>query len=185
MKTRTHLKVSHAGDIREFTIKMRREVKAVLEAARQLSHCIDAAKLMVDVGVMILHDVIEAVALEIYQENEIIRAWRYDLNDGDQEEFGPSPDNPPTGPIPHGARVRVVVYPNRNQPAAECDAIFDQLKWTAVDALDYPATVTSSVYGAFRNGGIGAQRTLFVNSRFDSAVESRPSHFTYGREPSR
>ena len=117
------------------------------------------------------------VQLETYG-GELVREHTYTISDGPLKAFGPAANQPPTGPVPDGARIRLVVTPNLQKPEEFRSGWFQRLGWTTASPLQVPADARRETYGTFVSGGYGVERTLLSNPKYDQPVSPRgDQHF--------
>lgn len=161
-----------ATDVRAVMRDMTIEVDTICKAARAVVREFDLDSALVEVSMLVLNDVISVIRLQFYTGQELVREYRYTLLDDGTTASGPAPNNPPlVASFPPGTRVRLTVQRNPRQTDAFCNSWFQRLNWMAAAALHTPTTMTSQAYGTFASGGIGAERRLLVNPRFDQPLK--------------
>jgi len=159
-----------AGDVRQVMALTGQEIAAICNAAARIARDFDADSALVDCSLLALNDVITAIRLQFYVGQELVREYAYVIADQPREAYGPSPDRPPLGPIPDGARVRLIVNPNGRVCKEFRDGWFRRLGWTDAAPLRMPDGATHQAYGIFTSGGYAVERQLLVNPKYDRPV---------------
>jgi hypothetical protein len=156
-----------AGDVRQVMAMTTQEITTICTAAGRVARDFDVDGALVDCSLLALNDIISAIHLQLYVEGEIVREYSYVIADHPLEAHGPPADQPPLGPVPEGARVRLTVTRNPSQAQEVGDAWFRRLGWSTAGPLHRPEGVTPTTYGTFVSGGYGVERQLLVNPKFD------------------
>ena len=159
-----------AADVREVMSMTTVEITAVCNAAARAARDFDIDGALVDCSLLALNDVITAIRLQLYCDDELVREHSYTLTGGPLGTFGPPPDQPPTGPVPDGARVRLVVTPNTRKAEDFREGWFRRLGWGNAKPLQIPKDARHETYGTFVSGGYGVERRLLVNPKYDLPV---------------
>jgi hypothetical protein len=167
-----HARVIAADDVREVMGQTTLEIQTVCNAAARAARDFNVDNALVDCSLLALNNVITAIRLQLYFENEIVREHTYRITDEPLDAFGPGPDRPPAGPVslPEGARIRLVVTRNDRKSAEYCDNWFRRLGWTTAKPLFIPPDARRHTYGAFVSGGFGIERQLLVNPKYDQPI---------------
>jgi hypothetical protein len=152
-----------------------REIQAAVESVPRAAATIDPETLETEVGILILNEVISDISLQIYVDREVVREYRYVITDQLREAWGPPAERPPLGPVPEGARIRVVVTPNPKTARETRDKWFRRLGWCDAEPLLRPAGVMYEAYGVFASGGFAVERQLLVNPKYDRSLFERGS----------
>lgn len=166
----THTVSVSASDVRQVMRFISADIEAVCRAAAHAARAFNLDAALLDVSLLVLNGVAKGVSLEIHKDGVIVREYAFLLSDGPENTSGPPAGQPPLGYVPAGARIRVSVMPDTRVPAAERRAWFDRLGWVDAAPLTYPKDVTTTDFGAYGSGGLGVQRHLMSNPRYDRAA---------------
>jgi hypothetical protein len=170
-QTATQIVSITAGDVRQVMTAMSCEIRTLCQAAAHASPDFDGDTAERELAMLALQEVVSKCSLEFYLGDELVREYSFTvIDDGTLSTTGPSADDPPTGYIPEGARVRLTAMPNPKVPKEHRDHWFEMLGWTTSKAIKRPEGVRAQTYGAFASGSFGLQRQLLVNPKFDQAV---------------
>jgi hypothetical protein len=173
-RTGTETTTITAGDVRQVMALTTEEITTICERAARVARDFDVDGAMVDCSIMALNDVICAIRLQLYREEEIVREYSYTIADAPLAASGPPADQPPIGSVPEGTRVRLIVETNDRVSTEVVQSWFRRLGWTTAKPLRRPAGVQAQTYGTFVSGGYGVERQLLVNPKYDRPAESGP-----------
>lgn len=151
-------------------INITEEIVTVSRAAGEAGVDFDVDEALVDCSLLALNDIISSVHLQVYLGRELVREHAYVIADTPLQAWGPPPSEPPDGPVPDGARVRLTVAPNPHVARETRDEWFRRLGWVTAEPLEVPPGSTRHTYGAFASGGYGVERQLLVNPKYDRPV---------------
>jgi hypothetical protein len=130
-------------DIREVWRKVGEEIQAICSRAGNMAVRFDVPKAIVEVNILAMNNVIDAVGLDIFVEDELLYRYQYRIITGAIQAFGPSAQNPPVGSLPIGARVRLTVAHNENVPETTRREWLDRLGWSPSKPLKVPDGATT------------------------------------------
>jgi hypothetical protein len=173
-QTRSATTTIAGGDVRKVINLASQEIRAICSATAQVTRDFDTDQAEIDLALLCLNDVISAMALEVYLGDEIVRQYTFVIAAQLLPSWGPPPDQPPLGPVPPSARVRLTVTPNPAVAKELRDDWFRKLGWRDAEPLRLPEGATLQVYGTYVSGGYGVERQLLVNPKFDRPVALAP-----------
>lgn len=153
-------------DVRKVMEWVSEEIERIVERARDLILDFDCDEALVDCSIFALNDVIADVRVQAYEGSTLISEYRFAIADDEIDASGPEAGEVPDAPMPSGAHLRLVVYPNPKKPRSYTQAWFERLHWHEVDDLDVPDDATHDQYGTFASGGYGVTRELTINPRY-------------------
>jgi hypothetical protein len=164
-----------AGDVRQVMADTTAEITTILKAAAQLAPDFDVDRAMVDCSLFALNDILQAIHLELYLADELVREYRYVIGEEPMQAQGPPADKPPLGTIPAGARVRLTITHNPSQAPERIEEWLRRLGWSPARPLRVPEGVRPETYGTFVCGGYGVERQLLANPKFDRPAGGAPA----------
>jgi hypothetical protein len=170
-RTLTQTTTITASDVREVMNLTTQEITYICERAANLAVDFDLDQAMIDCSLLALNDIISAIKLQAYLEDDLIAEYCYSIADEPLDAWGPDADDAPLVDLPPGTRIRIAVNRNPNQPKNVCDAWMERLGWYSAPQLRQQAT-GHRVYGTFASGGYGVYRGLYVHPDFDRPVSS-------------
>jgi hypothetical protein len=159
-----------ANDIRSVMAQSSIELQAILHKASHLATDFHLDEAMSEISIFVLNDVISAIRLQVYCDDELVCEYKYTISDTALDASGPAPENPPPGVFPEDARIRLVVTRNPNQPKEYVDRWLSTLGWSPAKPLHIPKDAVAETYGTFVSGGFGVERQLLINPKFDRPV---------------
>ncbi|MCW3052356.1 MAG: hypothetical protein JWN14_1526 [Chthonomonadales bacterium] len=170
-ESKTRTATIESEDVCDVMMALSTEMTTLMHAAKHVACDFDAASAERDCGLLALYSVISGLRLQFYLHDELVREYRYLLrHDGSLTASGPAADQPPTGYIPEGTRVRLLAVPNEGATQEHRDHWFSLLGWTSAKPLAVPATAVAHTYGTFVSGNFGAVRQLLANPKYDRPV---------------
>lgn len=156
--TATQTLTVSSSDVRTVLALMRRETLAICSFMPSAGLDFNPEEVLNDITIMAMHDFLESVQLQIYVGDQLKREYRFLFCSTPQSAYGPSSDNPPTAPIPAGARMRLTTTRNPAQSDQEMDEMFTSLEWETAAPLKRPAGSDPRPYGAYSSGGYSVER---------------------------
>ena len=136
--TTTRTTTISGPDIRVVWTRVFGEVNHICQVFGLLTNRVNDAELWRDISTLALYDTISALHLQFYVGRELVREYKYVIADTVLEGWGPDEEGAPTGPIPPGTTVRLVVSPNPACDLSIRDFWFQQMGWSTAEPLEMP-----------------------------------------------
>jgi len=174
---RTSTTTVSSTDIRDVIYLMFTEIRCIYKGFPQDAKY-DLDQLQMDLSMLALNAVISAVHLTVVLGSVVVRDYRWEIVDADAGSWGPGADNPPTGPVPAGATIRISVTHNLNIPEDIRAAWFRRLKWGIAPDLQYPDGEVHQIYGTHVSGGYGVTRGVLHNPKFHQEARTATARYT-------
>jgi len=162
--TRTATRTVASGDTNYLTQKSHLDLAALTRAFPGVTLEFEARALE-QVRLLFAHGMITGVQVQFYNNEGLIREYRFQMVNTRLEAFGPAAGQPPLGELPANCRLRLTVNPNPEVPAEQRRAWFDRLGWSPCENLELPG-VSPVTYGVFNSGNRSMERQLLVNPRY-------------------
>lgn len=147
-----------SSDVRTVLGSIRRETLAICNSMPSLPRDFDFEETWNDINIFAMLDYIESIQLQIYVGDQLKREYRFLFCSTPQSAYGPSSDNPPTGPVPAGARMQLIIIQNPAQSDQEMDEVFASRGWERYAPLKRPAGSDPRSYGIYASGGFAVER---------------------------